>query len=166
MICCVCGRVYPEEFRVTCRWCGMTPLCLYRCASPHARYLCENRPRKRNELRRLLHCSSDDSDDDPPTHLADSSEDEPVDLMVGEDKASYSLQEDEPEDPTILDNDILNEQDGAKVMHEAFSSLMEAEDLDDSSENIPGDCMVVEDKPHFSLLENKPEDPTILEDRS
>ena len=37
MICCVCKIVYPEEQRVTCRWCGETPLCLYRCASPHAR---------------------------------------------------------------------------------------------------------------------------------
>ena len=44
MICCVCKRVYPEEQRVTRRWCGKTPLCLYRCASPHARYYCPNRP--------------------------------------------------------------------------------------------------------------------------
>ena len=47
MICCVCHRVYPEDHRVTCRWCGKQ-LCFYRCAGPHARYYCRNHPDRRS----------------------------------------------------------------------------------------------------------------------
>ena len=43
--CSVCHRVYPEDHRVTCRWCNKTPLCLYRCGGFHARYYYPNRPR-------------------------------------------------------------------------------------------------------------------------
>ena len=35
----------------------------------------------------------------------------------------------DPDDPTLLGDDTLNEQEESKVMHEAFSTLLEAEDL-------------------------------------
>ena len=47
MICCVCRVVYPEDHRVACRWCGKTPLWLYRCAGLHVRYYCRNHPGRR-----------------------------------------------------------------------------------------------------------------------
>ena len=42
------------------------------------------------------------------------------------------------EDPTILEDDILNVQESAKVMHEAFSCVLDAEDLLSQLLNVSG----------------------------
>ena len=55
-----------------------------------------------------------------------------------ENEPNFSLLENKSEDPTILEDDTLNEQDGAKVMHEAFSVLLEAEDLMSQSLDVSG----------------------------
>ena len=61
--------------------------------------------------------------------MEDSPANTPGDRRVVEDKPHFRRLANKSEDPTILEDDILNEQEGAKVMHEAFSSLLEAEDL-------------------------------------